>query len=59
MIGIFIVFAGILLKLAGGTLPVLPGDIYIKRDNFTFYFPVVSSIILSVILSVIFALLRK
>ncbi|GIW61689.1 MAG: hypothetical protein KatS3mg089_0541 [Patescibacteria group bacterium] len=33
--------------------PRLPGDIYIKRDGFTFYFPIVTSIIISIILSII------
>jgi Protein of unknown function (DUF2905) len=37
----------------------LPGDIYIKRDNFTFYFPLTTSILLSVLLSLIFFLLSR
>ena len=36
-----------------GQLPRLPGDIYIKRDNFVFYFPVVTSILVSIVLSLI------
>ncbi|MEO0130622.1 MAG: DUF2905 family protein [candidate division WOR-3 bacterium] len=32
----------------------LPGDIIIKRENFLFYFPIVTSIILSIILTIIF-----
>ncbi len=32
----------------------LPGDIYIQRKNFSFYFPVVTSILLSIVLSLIF-----
>lgn len=32
----------------------LPGDIIIKRGNFTFYFPIVTSILLSVVLTLIF-----
>lgn len=32
----------------------LPGDIIIKRGNFTFYFPIVTSILLSVLLTLIF-----
>ena len=35
----------------------LPGDIEIKRDNFTFYFPIVTSIVLSVLLTLIFWLI--
>ncbi len=34
----------------------LPGDISIKRDNFSFYFPVATSIVLSIILSLLFYL---
>jgi DUF2905 family protein len=37
----------------------LPGDIYIKKDHFTFYFPLTTSILLSVILTLIFSLLSK
>jgi len=32
----------------------LPGDIYIQKKNFTFYFPVMTSIIISIFLSLIF-----
>jgi hypothetical protein len=37
----------------------LPGDILIKRENFAFYFPLTTGIIISIILTVIFTLLRK
>lgn len=37
----------------------LPGDIYVKRDNFTFYFPLATSIIISVLLSLILWLFRR
>jgi uncharacterized protein HemY len=61
VIGGIIVVAGLLLIVAGkGNFPFLgrlPGDIYIKRKNFQFYFPIVTSIILSLILSVIFYLI--
>jgi hypothetical protein len=32
----------------------LPGDIHIKRDNFRFYFPIVTSVALSFLLTLIF-----
>jgi hypothetical protein len=35
-----------------------PGDIEIKRDNFTLYFPIVTSIVISVVLSLIFWLIN-
>jgi hypothetical protein len=34
----------------------LPGDIIIRRDNFSFYFPITTSIVLSLLLTLIFAL---
>ena len=37
----------------------LPGDIYIQKKNFTFYFPIVTSILISIILSIVFILLRR
>lgn len=37
----------------------LPGDIYIKRENFSFYFPITTSIIISIIVSLILYLFRK
>lgn len=37
----------------------LPGDIIIKKGNTTFYFPIVTSILLSVILSLIFFIMSR
>ena len=37
----------------------LPGDIIIKRDKFTFYFPLMTSIIISIILTLLLYLFRK
>jgi hypothetical protein len=37
----------------------LPGDILVRRGNFTFYFPVVTSIMLSLLLTLLIALLRR
>ncbi len=47
VIGIFIYFGE---KVGFGKLP---GDIYYKKGNFSFYFPIVSSIVISIILTVI------
>jgi hypothetical protein len=64
-LGLGIVALGVLLVLVdripglGSTfswLGKLPGDISIKRDNFSFYFPVATSIVLSIILSLLFYL---
>lgn len=37
----------------------LPGDISIKRENFSFYFPLATCILISLILSLLFSLFRK
>jgi len=42
-----------------GRIGRLPGDVYIKRGNFTFYFPLMTSIVVSLVLTVLFALLRR
>jgi hypothetical protein len=59
-LGIGMAVFGVLLYF-GGRLGIgkLPGDIYIRRGNFTFYFPIVTSIIASIILTLIFALFRR
>jgi len=57
VIGAVILIIGIVLSFVNfSSIPKMPGDIYIKRDNFVFYFPVVTSIIISIILSLIFYL---
>lgn len=63
--GLLMVILGVVLMAAGtfsGKVPWLgrlPGDIYIKRDNWTLYFPLATSIIISIILTVIFSLFRR
>jgi hypothetical protein len=58
IVGLLILLVGVLLtffpKLGG--LPKLPGDIFIKKDGFVFYFPWVTSIVISIILSLVFYL---
>ncbi len=59
--GAFIIILGLIFTL-WGKIPYigkLPGDILIKGKNFTFYFPIVTSIILSIIISLILYLLKK
>ena len=60
LFGVVMVVLGVLLiffeKLPLG-LGKLPGDIVVKRDNFTFYFPIATSILLSVLLTLILNLL--
>ena len=55
-----IVIAGIgLLMMAGVPIGRLPGDIVIRRGNGTFYFPLVTSILLSIILTLLLSFLRR
>ncbi len=58
VVGLLIAGVGLLVML-GVPFGRLPGDIVIRRGNGTFYFPLVSSIILSVILTLLLALLRR
>lgn len=62
-----LIILGLLLVVIGltwpwlGKLPLgrLPGDIVVNRDNFRFYFPLTTMIIISILLSLIFWLFRK
>ena len=58
MIGLLIVLVGVgVMVFSRYKIPFLgklPGDIYIKRENFAFYFPITTSILISVVLSFIF-----
>ena len=67
-IGKSLILVGILFIVIGGVFLLaqrfpligkLPGDIYIKRENFSFYFPITTCIIISAILSVVFFFLGK
>jgi len=61
LLGVFIILIGLLL-LVGEKIPWigrLPGDIIIRKKNFTFYFPIVTSILISIILTLLFTLFRK
>lgn len=61
VVGLVLVIAGVALQLAGKVpwLGRLPGDISIQRENFSFYFPVTTCIVLSVVLSLLFWLFRR
>ena len=55
IIGLVIAGIGVLFLL-GGKIPWigrLPGDFYYKGKNFTFYFPLATSIVVSIILTII------
>jgi len=61
ILGIVIVAVGVLLLLAQKIPYIgrLPGDIYVKKDSFTFYFPLTTCIIVSLLLTLIFWILRR
>lgn len=57
--GLIILFLGLIIKISPDfNLPLLPGDILIKKENFVFYLPIVSSFIISLILIIIFNLFK-
>jgi hypothetical protein len=61
ILGVVLLVLGLVL-MAAGRLPLvgrLPGDVVYRRGNFTFYFPIVTSILLSLLLTVLFALFRR
>ena len=58
LIGLGIAALGVAIML-GVPLGRLPGDIYVRRGNFSFYFPLATSIVLSILLTLIFALFRR
>ncbi len=61
LFGLVLAAIGGLLVLAGKVpwLGKLPGDIYYKGDHVTFYFPLVTCLLISVVLSLVFYLFRR
>jgi heme/copper-type cytochrome/quinol oxidase subunit 2 len=61
-IGILLVVVGVVFWLLGrANIPVgsLPGDIVVRRKNFVFYFPLITSIILSIVLTLVLYLVAR
>ncbi len=67
-LGKSLVLLGLVLVVAGAALWAspsvpflgrLPGDIYIRRGNFSFYFPLTTCILVSALLSLLFFALRR
>jgi hypothetical protein len=59
--GLVLIIVGIAFIL-GSKIPHLgrlPGDIYIQRKGFTFYFPITTAILISILLSLIFWIFNK
>jgi hypothetical protein len=63
----FLLIAGAVLVVVGLAWPWLarlglghlPGDIHIERENFTFHFPLMTSILVSLVVSVLFWIFRR
>lgn len=64
-VGLLLIVVGGFLVLSGsfgGKIPFLgrlPGDIHVQRENWSFYFPLTTSIILSVVLTLILMLFSR
>ncbi len=57
-----LILMGVILIIIGGLwtfVGKIPGDIVFKKGNTTFYFPIVTSIIISVVLSLIFYVIGR
>lgn len=60
LLGVVLVLAGLLWPwLTRLGLGRLPGDIVVERENFRFYFPITTSILISIVLSLILWLLNR
>jgi hypothetical protein len=58
VIGLIITVLGLLISI-GVPFGRLPGDVVVRRGSFTFYFPIVTSVVLSILLTLIFTWLRR
>ncbi|TWH48885.1 Protein of unknown function (DUF2905) [Sporomusa sp. KB1] len=61
LFGLILLVAGAIFHFGGKFLNLgrLPGDIHLEQGNFSFHFPIVTSIILSIILTIILNLLSR
>jgi len=64
-VGRFLIIAGLVIAGIGMLISLgvpfgrLPGDISVRRGNFSFHFPIVTSIVLGIILTLLFTLFRR
>ncbi|MCR6096987.1 DUF2905 domain-containing protein [Salipaludibacillus agaradhaerens] len=61
LIGLVLIIAGLIWQVGGRfiSLGKLPGDIVIRRENATFYFPIMTSIIISIVISIVLYLFGR
>ena len=60
-LGLLIALAGVVLTLAGRVpwLGRLPGDIHVQRGNWSFYFPLATSLVVSIAVSLVLYLIGR
>jgi hypothetical protein len=58
IVGVIIAGVGLLITL-GVPIGRLPGDFNVRRGNFSFYFPLTTSVIVSIVLTLIMMFLRR
>jgi hypothetical protein len=67
-LGKMLILFGVVLALLGGLLLLagkipflgrLPGDIIIRRENWSIYFPVTTSIVISILLTLLFSFFSR
>lgn len=61
LFGVLLVFLGVIFAV-GVKIPwlgQLPGDIYIRRENFSFYFPLTTCLLLSLILTLVLYFFKR
>ena len=61
VLGLAIAAAGVLLVVVGRIpwLGRLPGDIHVERENWSFYFPLTTSIVISIVISLVLYLIGR
>ncbi len=61
VLGVLFIVVG-LAFIFGDKIPYvgrLPGDIFVKKERFCFYFPITTSILISIILTILFSIFKK
>lgn len=67
-LGKLLIFAGVAIAICGAVVWAvsfvpgigrLPGDIVVRRQNFTFYFPLMTCVILSIVATIVMAILKR
>lgn len=64
LVGVIVAVCGLVIWMAP-SIPIvsrlgrLPGDLFVRRGNATFYFPLTTSILISIVASLLFAMMRR